>query len=112
MFRQLFSACTRHTQETARKIALPYSGRGAGKGPIDSLIGPAKLNGLDPEAYLRLVVERIIDHPTNRIDELLPWNVAAKLVSLPLATKSTIQDGRDQTLTLILLSDFDQTAFR
>jgi transposase len=48
---------------------------------IYSLIGTAKLNGLDPEAYLRYVLAHINEHPIKRIAELLPWHIADKLVT-------------------------------
>lgn len=38
-----------------------------------SLVETCKLNGVEPEAWLTDVIERIGSHPINRIDELLPW---------------------------------------
>jgi transposase len=49
-----------------------------------SLIGTTRMNGIDPEAYLRYVLARIAEHPIKRIEELLPWNVAAKLAPASL----------------------------
>ena len=42
-----------------------------------TLIETAKLNGVDPQAWLTDVLSRIADHKINRIDELLPWRYAA-----------------------------------
>jgi transposase len=38
-----------------------------------SILETCKLNGVNPEAYLRDVFARIADHPVNRINEFLPW---------------------------------------
>src|ERR1044071_6475241 len=38
-----------------------------------TLIETAKLNGLDPQAWLTDVLSRIADHPASRLDQLLPW---------------------------------------
>src|SRR6201987_3745439 len=54
-------------------------GGGESAAAMYSLIGTAKLNGLDPESYLRNVLCRIAEHPVNQIDQLLPWNIAAEL---------------------------------
>ena len=50
-----------------------------------ALIGTTKLNGIDPEAYLRHVLTHIADHPINRINDLLPWNVAAQMSAVALS---------------------------
>jgi transposase len=43
-----------------------------------SLIVTAKLNNVDPQAWLADVLGRIAAHPARRIDELLPWNWQAR----------------------------------
>jgi len=57
-----------------------YLFAGSGKGGeraanIYSLIGTALLNGRDPYLYPRHALERIAEHPINRVDWLLPWHV-------------------------------------
>lgn len=44
-----------------------------------SIIESCKLNHIDPQRYLHYVLERIAEHPINRIDELLPWNLKDQL---------------------------------
>ncbi len=43
-----------------------------------TVIETAKMNGLDPQAYLADILDRIHDHKINRLDELLPWNWVPK----------------------------------
>lgn len=40
-----------------------------------TVIETAKINDLDPEAYLRTLIARLADHPAKRINEMLPWNI-------------------------------------
>jgi hypothetical protein len=39
-----------------------------------SLIVSAKMNDIDPQAWLANVLANIAQHPVSRLDELLPWN--------------------------------------
>jgi transposase len=63
-----------------RPQELPVMGADSGgerAAAMYPLIGTAKLKGIDPEAYLRHALTRIADHPIHRLNDLLPWNVAA-----------------------------------
>ena len=75
--------CNNAAERAIRPLALgrrnwTFAGSDAGgqrAAAIYTLVESAKINGLDPEAYLRTVITHIADHPINRIDELLPWNI-------------------------------------
>ena len=57
-----------------------------------SLIGTAKLNALDPALYLRTVLAQIPEYPINRIEQLLPWNLASSLQNDP--SKAALSHNR------------------
>ena len=63
-----------------RKNYLFVGSEGGGKSAAIAytLIETAKLNGVDPQAWLTDVLARIADHKITRVDELLPWSCAAK----------------------------------
>ena len=63
----------------AQKIWMLSGSKRGGKAVAIAftLIETAKLNGVDPQAWLTDVLSRIADHKISRIDELLPWNYVA-----------------------------------
>jgi IS66 C-terminal element len=62
-----------------RHYELPSDAGGQRAAAIYSLLGSAKLNDLDPELYLRHVLERIADHPVNRIHERISQHLKCPL---------------------------------
>ena len=60
-----------HFQVGQREVADRGGERAAA---MYSLIVTAKMNDIDPQAWLADVLARIADHPASKLDELLPWN--------------------------------------
>ena len=65
---------------------------------IYGLIDSCKLNNIVPQTYLQYVLERIADHPINRIADLLPWNLfpANPRVTRPHDTATTSKQSCPQ----------------
>ena len=55
-------------------VVLRLGSRRARAAAMYSLIVTAKMNDVDPQAWLADVLARIADHPATRLEELLPWN--------------------------------------
>jgi transposase len=65
-----------------------FAGSGGGgrrTAAIYTLIATAKLNDIDPQAWLADVLARLSDHPAKRIDELLPWNWRPQMLAAEAA---------------------------
>ena len=58
------------------RVTLSYPEKGGGRSTaiVYTLIETAKLNGVDPQAWLTDVLGRIADHKITHVDELLPWH--------------------------------------
>lgn len=70
------------------------------------MIETAKRNGLDPQAYLADMLERINDYKINRVDELFPWNWVPLT---PLAKDECIGKARCRVVTHADRTDPDHT---
>ena len=66
--------CAASLSGAAHGCSPAPTGGGERAAAIYSLIATAKLNGVDPQAWLADVLRRIADYPASRLHELLPWH--------------------------------------
>jgi hypothetical protein len=73
----------------------------------DAMIGTAKRNGMDPEAYLRYRLERIVKCPINRVVELRLWAVAKVLMLRSPLAASFVYEPAASRLVIQLTDNVD-----
>ena len=65
----------RHCRDEKKFLFLGSEAGGERAAVLYTVLESAKLNGLNPEAYLADIIDRMAKgHPINRLSELLPWN--------------------------------------
>ena len=70
--------CAASRLEESRGCSPARTAAASGRRAMYSLIVTAKMNDIDPQAWLADVLARIADHPVHRLDELMPWNWAVE----------------------------------
>ena len=87
----------RHVGERAARGICGSDRGGQGAAAMYSLIVTAKMNGVDPQAWLADVLDRIAAHPAHRLDELLPWNWKAQAQAMSAKAASPRHSPENQT---------------
>src|SRR5687768_2309903 len=73
------AAAARHCVTRKNFLFVGSDAGGQRAAIIYTIAETAKLNGLDPDAYIAAVLDRMAHgHPISRLDELLPWNFKAQ----------------------------------
>lgn len=69
--------------------------------PMYSIIVTAKMNDVDPQAWLADVLTRIAEHPAHRLDELLPWNWQLRESARQAARRHPRLNQRDREVAVL-----------
>ena len=114
MLRESICLSNNAAERAVRGVAIgrgnwTFAGSDAGgrrAAAVYTLIETCKLNDVDPQAWLAHVLAKLPDHPTKRIDELVPWNwnepagICPNGLSRLSAAHAEITCGTDRKLTI------------
>ena len=79
---------------------------------IYTLIATAKLNAIDPQAWLADVLARLPDHPAKRIQELLPWNWSERTARIAASICAARPVGSHPSSAIFARKDTNHEAAR